>query len=75
MPGWGGFAARLGFALAALTVLLWLLGRLLPPPVGVHGIAGRVEWLAIAVGSAVFLYAGILWLLGFRVRDFVLRAS
>ncbi len=75
-PGgeWRGFAWRIGVALGALAAALTLIEQRLPfaqaaPP----GLAGRVAWLSLVVGSGCAVYAGALLLLGFRPRDFVLR--
>ncbi len=73
-PGWGGYLARLGLALLAMGLFLsvamgseahWLEAR-----------AGeRVLHLTGLVTGGAGLYFLILWLLGFRLRDFKRRAA
>jgi putative peptidoglycan lipid II flippase len=73
-PHWRGFAARLALALGGLALSLWAIERYLPYahwPYG--GLVGRVAWLALAVGAGGGVYLALLWLAGFRPRDFVLR--
>lgn len=68
--GWTGFFARLGGALLALGGLLWLIQH-------------RIDWtslqslpwqraglLAAAIAVAAAGYFAVLWMLGFRMRDF-----
>lgn len=74
-PEWRDFGARLALALAGLALALLALVHWLPqgrPEFA--GAVGRVAWLALAVGSGTAIYAALLWLLGFRPRDFVLRS-
>jgi putative peptidoglycan lipid II flippase len=74
-PGWAAFAAKLAVALGALAGLLWAL-RLRIDGLGPSAADWtlRATWLAAAIGAAVILYFGLLWLLGFRLRDFSPRA-
>ncbi len=74
LPGWPGFLGRLGIALAALVVLLWAMQRWMPLGEGSLSLATRIGWLAAVVTAAVLVYGGTLLLLGFRLRDFVLRS-
>jgi putative peptidoglycan lipid II flippase len=69
-PGWPGFAVRIAVALALLAVLLWLSGRYID-----WGDAPlrRAGLLAAVIGVAAGSYFGVLWLLGFRARDFMFR--
>jgi putative peptidoglycan lipid II flippase len=75
-PEWRPFAARLAVALLGLAlVLLWIDRRY---PFGsflAAGLTGRVLWLAGAVGAGALVYLALLWLSGFRPRDFVLRTQ
>ncbi|MCA3132851.1 MAG: murein biosynthesis integral membrane protein MurJ [Betaproteobacteria bacterium] len=73
-PGWGRFLARLALALGVMGTVLWfaagaeagwLTGSLLAR-------AGRLTALVV-MGAASYFAA--LWALGFRLRDFHLRAS
>ncbi len=73
-PGWLGFSLRLAVALVALAVLLWFAAH------RIDWTGMQSEWVtrALALGgviaAALALYFGLLWLLGFRLRDFSLRA-
>jgi putative peptidoglycan lipid II flippase len=73
-PEWRSFAIRLGIAVAGMALALsWLQSRY--PFAAVHpaGMGYRIGWLAAAVGSGGAVYGLLLWLAGFRPRDFVLR--
>jgi putative peptidoglycan lipid II flippase len=73
-PGWGAFSARVGLALAAMAGALW-------------SVMGPASWWLTADGGSRILglcglvlvgavsYFAVLWLLGFRVRDFKRRAA
>jgi len=74
LPGWGGFALKIGIALAGMAAALWF------------GMGPERWWLAAASATraaamtglvvlGALVYFGALWLLGFRARDFVLRTS
>lgn len=75
-PGrqWRSFSWRLALALAGLALTLYGIeahyayAQLQPT-----GLGGRTGWLAGAVGAGALVYAVLLWLVGFRVDDFVLR--
>lgn len=72
-PGWALFALKIGGALAAMGLALWFaMGPerwwlVVPSLDRAAALAGLV-----VLGGAV--YFGVLWLLGFRARDFVLRS-
>ncbi len=71
--GWTGFALRLALALAAMAILLWWGARqfewtLLPT-------MQRAMALGTVIAAGTSLYFGLLWMFGFRPRDFVLRMS
>jgi len=74
-PGWMVFVGKLGCALAVLALLLWFGSR------GIAWTAMQSQWLlrlgmlAGLVAGGAAAYAAALWLLGFRPRDFVARAS
>jgi putative peptidoglycan lipid II flippase len=74
LPGWAGFALKVGAALAAMGTALWFAmgpeAWWLAAP-SLHRAAGVAG--LVALGGAV--YFGVLWLLGFRARDFVLRSA
>jgi len=73
-PGWGVFMAKLLVALAALAVLLWFAGREIDW-LALHGRWGlRASLLAGVISAAIALYFGVLWLLGFRPRDFLMSS-
>jgi putative peptidoglycan lipid II flippase len=72
-PGWGAFLLKLTVALVLLAALLVFAGREIDW-VGLHQRwLLRAGLLAAVIGAALLLYFGVLWLLGFRPRDFVLR--
>ncbi len=75
-PQWRGFSWRLLLALAGLAGAL-LAAKWAWPYERVAGAAWpmRGAWLAAAIGSAAAVYAGMLWLLGFRPRDVILRTT
>ncbi len=71
-PGWGKFLAKLGAALLALGLTLWF------------GMGSEQSWLTSSgwarigrltglVVMGMTVYFAVLWLLGFRVRDFSKR--
>ncbi len=71
-PGWGKFLAKLGAALLVLGLTLWF------------GMGSEQSWLTSSgwarigrltglVVMGVTVYFAVLWLLGFRVRDFSKR--
>ncbi len=71
-PGWGKFLAKLGAALLVLGLMLWF------------GMGSEQSWLTSSgwarigrltglVVMGVTVYFAVLWLLGFRVRDFSKR--
>jgi putative peptidoglycan lipid II flippase len=73
-PGWGAFALKVGAALAAMAISLWLA---MGPAEWWLGTSGAVR--AVAVMGLVLLggvaYFASLWLLGFRLGDFSRRAA
>ncbi len=75
LPGWIGFLVRQLLALGALAVLLWVIRAYLPTPVAASSLVERVVWISIVIGAGGALYLSILWLLGFRLRDFMLRSG
>ncbi len=74
-PGWQPFIVKVGIALAVLAVVLWFGTR------QVDWTAMQAHWMLragllagfIAGGAAV--YGAVLWILGFRPRDFMTRAQ
>jgi len=75
MPGWSAFFGRQLLALCALAVLLWVIRGHLPMPTPASAFGARLWWLSIVVGVGGAGYLAMLWLLGFRLRDFVLRSA
>ncbi len=74
LPGWRAFLAKLGLALLAMGAFLWF------------AMAGEARWLTYRFGDRILhlsvlvaggagLYFLVLWLLGFRMRDFRRRAA
>ncbi len=77
-PGreWRGFSWRLAVALAGLAGTLLLVQRGWPyASVAADRAALRAAWLAVAIASGGVVYAGLLWTLGFRPRDVILRTK
>ncbi len=73
-PGWGAFAAKTAVALAAMGAVLWFAsgseaGWL---QAGIGDRAVRLSWIVVAGATSYF---AVLWLLGFRLRDFSRRAA
>ena len=75
LPGWVGFFARLLLALCALAVLLWLIRGNLAAPGPASSFLDRARWISIVIGAGAGLYLAVLWTLGFRLRDFLLRSA
>jgi putative peptidoglycan lipid II flippase len=73
-PGWPIFIGKVGIALAALVLALWLGTR------HIHWTEMQAQWplraalLAGLIGGGAAIYAAVLGLLGFRPRHFVNRA-
>ena len=73
-PGWGKFLFKLCLALLALGLTLWFgMGRE-QYWLTTQGWM-RIGHLAALVTGGVGVYFGVLWLLGFRVRDFARRGA
>lgn len=74
LPGWQGFAWRVGAANAALGVVLWL---------GMGELASWLQWSAftrawhlLAVSAAgMAVYGAVLWLCGLRFRALLLKPA
>ncbi len=72
-PGWARFALKVGAALAAMGAALWL--AMGPEAWWLSAPSwSRAAAVAVLVALGAGVYFGTLWLLGFRTRDFVLRA-
>jgi putative peptidoglycan lipid II flippase len=75
LPGWPSFLGRVLLALCALAVLLCLVRAYLPSPTASSALLQRLGWVATVVGAGAGLYLAGLWMLGFRLRDFLLRST
>jgi putative peptidoglycan lipid II flippase len=75
LPGWGGFVARLAIALVALALALWLGNRQVDWAALQAQWALRAALLAGLIAGGAAVYGAVLWLLGFRPRDFVTRVQ
>jgi putative peptidoglycan lipid II flippase len=73
-PGWGLFGLKIGLAIYVMAACLWLAAGDTVLWLGVAPLA-RVSRLAGVVALGAAAYFGTLWLLGFRLRDFVRRAA
>ena len=73
-PGWGAFALKIGAALAAMGLVLWLAMGPTPWWLAASGAvrAAALTGLVLLGGAAYF---ASLWLLGFRLGDFSRRAA
>jgi putative peptidoglycan lipid II flippase len=74
-PGWAAFLGKLLLALGALAVLLWLVRANVPMPTPASSFVSRLLWISLVTGGGGAVYVVVLWLLGFRLRDFVLRSG
>ncbi len=72
-PDWARFLLKLGVALLAMVLLLWAVDS------RVDWVALHAQWLrrvailAGTIGAAAAVYFAVLWLLGLRPRDYLLR--
>ena len=73
-PGWGKFAAKLLAAVNAMGLVLWVTTGSSAAWLAASA-AQRVTWLTIAVLAGAASYFAVLWVLGFRIRDFSYRAA
>jgi len=74
-PEWRLFGMRVAVALLGLTLALVAIEHYGSyAAIAPTGAMGRIAWLAATVGGATAIYALLLWLAGFRPRDFVLRS-
>jgi putative peptidoglycan lipid II flippase len=73
-PGWGVFMFKLGAALLALGVSLWFGMGNEQEWLVTHGLP-RIFHLSWLVVMGVVVYFGVLWLLGFRLKDFAKRGA
>jgi len=71
-PGWGKYFARLFIALLALGLALWFGMGSEQHWLTIHG-WGRIAHLTWLVLLGVVVYFAMLWLLGFRLKDFAKR--
>lgn len=73
-PGWGKFLAKIGVALLALGLVLWFGMGSEQHWLITHGWA-RILHLSGLVAGGIVAYFAVLWLLGFRLRDFSRRGA
>jgi len=73
-PGWPIFFAKLGLALLALGLTLWFGMGSEQHWLTTHGWLRILHLCALVVGG-VAVYFAVLWLLGFRVKDFAKRGA
>jgi len=72
--GWGGFTLKVGAALAAMALALWLAMGSLAWWMGAGGLARTAALTGLVVLGGAAYFAS-LWLLGFRLGDFSRRAA
>ena len=73
-PGWGVYFTKLGIALLALGLTLWFGMGSEQHWLTTHGWARILHLSALVVGGVV-VYFAVLWLLGFRFKDFAKRGA
>lgn len=71
-PGWGGFILKLMLAVYVMGVVLWMLSGSTTDWLAAGAVA-RVTRLLLLVCAGGASYFAVLWLLGFRLRDFSRR--
>ncbi len=73
-PGWGKFLAKIGVALLALGLVLWFGMGSEQYWLTTEGWAriGHLTWLVLA---GIAAYFAVLWMLGFRLKDFAKRGA
>lgn len=71
-PGWGGFILKLMLAVYVMGVVLWMLSGSTTDWLAAGAVA-RVTKLLLLVCAGSASYFAVLWLLGFRLRDFSRR--
>jgi putative peptidoglycan lipid II flippase len=72
---WALFFAKLLLPLAALAALLWFANSRFDWVAMQSTPLLRVAWMSGTIGAAVAVYFGLLFALGFRPRDFLLRTK
>lgn len=70
-PGWRSFIVKVVIALAVLAVILWFAGRQIDWTAMQGEWALRAALLAGLIAGGAAVYVAVLWMLGFRPRDFV----
>ncbi|HEU0187277.1 MAG TPA: murein biosynthesis integral membrane protein MurJ, partial [Gallionellaceae bacterium] len=73
-PGWGKFLAKIAVALLALGLVLWFGMGSEQQWLHTHGWT-RILHLSWLVAAGIVAYFAVLYLLGFRLRDFSRRAA
>ncbi len=71
-PGWGGFILKLMLAVYVMGVVLWMFSGSTTDWLAAGAVA-RVTKLLLLVCAGGASYFAVLWLLGFRLRDFSRR--
>ncbi len=73
-PGWGAFVLKLALAVYVMGAVIWVAAGASSDWLAASA-AQRASWLAgiVVLGAAV--YFAVLWLLGFRLRDFSARSA
>lgn len=73
-PGWGPYLFKLALAVYAMAAVLWLTADAAAVWLAADALS-RVARLACLVVLGAIAYFAVLWLLGFRLRDFSRRAA
>lgn len=73
-PGWGKFLAKIAAALLALGLVLWFGMGSEQHWLTTHGWV-RIQHLSALVVGGVVTYFAMLWMLGFRLKDFARRGA
>jgi putative peptidoglycan lipid II flippase len=72
-PGWMFFLLKLLAGLVVMGAVLWYAAGADQAWLHMHGLR-RVAHLALVIAGGAGAYFAVLWLVGFRLKDFVLRA-
>lgn len=75
LPGWGVFLVKLAVALAAMATVLWVADARIDWTGMQDAAVIRAGLLAAVIGGGALVYFCVLWLLGFRPRDFLQRTA
>ena len=73
-PGWGAFVLKLALAVYVMGAVIWIAAGASSQWLAA-GASQRVGWLTGIVVLGAGVYFAVLWVLGFRLRDFNARSA